>query len=247
MSRQATDWAWSTDLKGNEKFLLIALANYADENWTCYPGQERLASDIGSTRGTVTKIIASLEEKGYIQRHERRRQDGYRTSNRYLLNPAMYEIDTKGLMYEKPDSHVRKSEVSCIEIVRKPVREPLENQSEDIRGRVDEPLEQAFETVWRDWPKKADRKDAWLRFRTTYRNHFREPGGLDRLVGKALDHSDAYRKYRQDPKFIPAFSVWLNKERWREDPITAPTSNVSPVQKLELTDRERELISGKRR
>ena len=44
MSHAATAWAYAAQIRSaGRKFVLVALADFADEAWSCFPGQERLA------------------------------------------------------------------------------------------------------------------------------------------------------------------------------------------------------------
>lgn len=67
------------------KFVLIVLANYADESHSCYPGQKKIAERIGASVETVRRALADLETSGYISRNRRVRDSGYRTTDRYFL------------------------------------------------------------------------------------------------------------------------------------------------------------------
>ena len=40
--------------------------SYAWHNDSCFPGQDRLAQDMGMSRGRVTQLIADLEEAGLV-------------------------------------------------------------------------------------------------------------------------------------------------------------------------------------
>lgn len=82
-------WAWQKELPSpTHKFLLVALADMADEEHSCFPGQERIAQMIGTSVSTVRRTLKDLEEWGLITRERRRRDDGYRTSDRYFLQVA---------------------------------------------------------------------------------------------------------------------------------------------------------------
>ena len=86
MSNLALTWAWEqTGLTSSEKFVLIALADRADERHSCFPSYERIAVDVASSRRTVARAISSLEAKGFIVIEARRGKDGKHTSNRYVL------------------------------------------------------------------------------------------------------------------------------------------------------------------
>lgn len=65
----------------SEKLVLLALANYADENGRSYPSQRRLAADTGLTDRTIRKVLTDLEGRGLLGRMERLRSDGSRSSD----------------------------------------------------------------------------------------------------------------------------------------------------------------------
>jgi DNA-binding Lrp family transcriptional regulator len=73
LSIQAVSWAFNQDIaQSSEKFVLIALCNYADTLGICYPSIARLAFDTGLDRKTVMDRIASLESNGIIRDTKKR-------------------------------------------------------------------------------------------------------------------------------------------------------------------------------
>lgn len=87
MAHQATTWAYQLPIRNvTQKFILVALADMADEAFTCFPGQDKLADMTGAGVRSVQRALSELEALGLIRREERRRSDGYRTSDRYFLN-----------------------------------------------------------------------------------------------------------------------------------------------------------------
>lgn len=88
MSVEAIKWAFDFDAKNSsEKAILLALANYADAEGRCFPGQESIAKKAACSDRTVRTVLADLEARGIISREERRRKDGYRTSDDILIVP----------------------------------------------------------------------------------------------------------------------------------------------------------------
>lgn len=87
MSIKALNWAHEVDLPMAQKFVLVTLADHADEDNTCFPSQARIAKRIGSTVRTVGRALSALEAGGFISR-QHRTKDGFRTSDRFTLNPA---------------------------------------------------------------------------------------------------------------------------------------------------------------
>lgn len=87
MSNEALTWAFNQKLKpSTDKFVLIALADYADENGSCFPSHQKTADRTGASVATVRRAVQRLEESGYITVERRHRGDGSQSSNRYVLN-----------------------------------------------------------------------------------------------------------------------------------------------------------------
>jgi len=84
MSFQAMAWALKQPGKTAEKFLLIVIANYADENGQAWPSVERLCADTGMSRATVQRSLRKLEKAGLVTCHKRLRGT-LQTSNLYTL------------------------------------------------------------------------------------------------------------------------------------------------------------------
>jgi len=112
MSFQAMSWAVKQKV-GNAtgKAILLMLANYADQDGVCFPSQEKLAVECECARQTVSRFLNDFESRGLISRVQRRRQDGYRTSDEIKLS-----LDAVQLSAAKSDD-----KVSCKNVLRKNV------------------------------------------------------------------------------------------------------------------------------
>lgn len=98
MSNEALTWAFKQEgLTMTEKFVLIALADYADENNTCFPSYGKTAARVSASKSTVQRAVRSLEEKGFLRVVEGKRANGSQTSNRYMLAPGSHS-DTRGVV-----------------------------------------------------------------------------------------------------------------------------------------------------
>jgi hypothetical protein len=88
LSIEAMAWAFRQDIpKPGAKLVLLALCDFADESWSCFPGQATLAARTSQGERTVRRHLEWLEEAGYIISRARF-SDGRRTSNRYTIrNP----------------------------------------------------------------------------------------------------------------------------------------------------------------
>lgn len=86
MSARATGWALEQPLPPVTKLVLIALADECRRNGTtCFPARRTLSECVGIKPRALSNHLAKLEEKGYIYREDRHRDNGSRTSTLYHL------------------------------------------------------------------------------------------------------------------------------------------------------------------
>lgn len=72
----------SPDLSVGAKLTYAMLLKYARENDHCFPGQQRLAQDLGSSERSVRSYQSELEDAGYIEVIQR----GLGKTNLYRLD-----------------------------------------------------------------------------------------------------------------------------------------------------------------
>lgn len=88
MSIQAV--AWAIDQRVGDptlKVLLIAIANYANDVWECWPFQATLAYDTEISDRTVRRGLEKLKDMGFIEIVPRKRADGSNGSNLIRILP----------------------------------------------------------------------------------------------------------------------------------------------------------------
>lgn len=87
MSWSALAWAMDSNVGSSAaKFLLILLANKADENFSCHPSIRTLMAESNAGRSTVLLALRDLETRGFISRHTQFHDSGARRSTGYYLN-----------------------------------------------------------------------------------------------------------------------------------------------------------------
>lgn len=86
MSVKALTWAFEqvTELPV-DKLVLLALADYAGHDGTCFPGQEALAKRALCSTDTVQRAIRRLMADGLLTKQRRYSAMGHRTSDGYTL------------------------------------------------------------------------------------------------------------------------------------------------------------------
>lgn len=83
---KAQAWAWEQKAGSpNTKLVLMALADHANDDGVCWPGQTRLAAKAEMTTRAVRANLDRLVKSGLVRAEERRRGNGTRTSNLYFL------------------------------------------------------------------------------------------------------------------------------------------------------------------
>lgn len=92
MGVKAIMWATKQNVGSpTKKLLLLVLAqrvrDEGEHAWCTWAGQKALAADAETSVRTVRNVLAEFERVGLISREQRRRPDGYRSSDLIRLNP----------------------------------------------------------------------------------------------------------------------------------------------------------------
>jgi len=75
------------DIKGNEKLLMLALADNCNDSGVAFPSWNELIRKTSMSRGSISKWIKTLEDKKLLFKKNRNRKNGSRTSSKYLIFP----------------------------------------------------------------------------------------------------------------------------------------------------------------
>lgn len=143
------------DLKGltpTEKLVLLAYANYCDEDGRCYPRQTTVALKVGVARQTVNRTTAKLEEKGLLRVESKKDPDGRQLSNTVILTlgARVSEDDTaahlEGAVSQRVTPGVSQGDSGYIE---ESIREPTKKKR--TASPVLLPHGKRFARCWSDW------------------------------------------------------------------------------------------------
>lgn len=87
MSNEALTAVSKAEIRpSGRKFVLMALADYADEAWSCFPSVDQLAAYTSQGEKTVRDHLDALDEAGIISRDRHRREDGTLGRYRFVIN-----------------------------------------------------------------------------------------------------------------------------------------------------------------
>lgn len=82
------NWAWNIDLQPAVKLVLLKLADRANDDGECWPGQDTVAVACNMSERSVMRHIATLESMRILTVDRRKGEDGRQATNLYHLNLA---------------------------------------------------------------------------------------------------------------------------------------------------------------
>lgn len=143
MSGRVVGWAFDMpDLTPTQKLTLVALADNASDDGTCWPSQRTLANKTGLSERTVRTALKALEARGLLSRRPRLRNDGKgRTSDLYKL--SVHQPATVAAS-EGPTGNSRQYQPEAV--AAKPSVEPSKNKNQKLSSPS-----QAQVTVFQHW------------------------------------------------------------------------------------------------
>ena len=97
------NWAWQLHLKPTIKFVLMALADAADDEGNCWPSVPTLSHKTCMDERSVQRILKTLRDNSFIEVQARFRNDGSPTSNKYRL--AMKSTGDKLSPLQRQENH----------------------------------------------------------------------------------------------------------------------------------------------
>lgn len=207
MSVKATSWAWAqVGLGPMPKLVLVALADFANPEGKCWPGQAQLVLMTDSSVRTVRRNLDALIELGLVERVKRSTTKG-RLTDCYQLameDPGHSATGQIGRLRNRPDSTDLPATVAgCLSL--------SSNRQEPSKERED--LTEAFEAFWAVYPNRAHRGAAEKKWRV--------------LVGRGVKPADLVagaRRYAAETagterRYIRHASTWLNNDGWKDEPV----------------------------
>jgi hypothetical protein len=201
------------------RLLYPLLLNYNSEQG-CFPGQDRLANDLGVSIDTIQRALGELAKIGLIQ--SKRRGRGH--TNTYFLSldtapMRFHDVDDTAPM-RFPDTAPMRHNLDLVELESNP---PTPKQPKPRKERLYKDMgyegEQQFIQFWEAYPRKVSKQAAarvWLRMAPDERI-----AALDALPR----HKQSRDWIKDGGKFIPYPATWLNGRRW-EDEITSAQGKV---------------------
>lgn len=189
MSNKAITWAYAQDVGScGAKFVLVTLADFADEKNSCFPSHDLLADLTCQSRSGVMKQLHQLEELGLIKSQRRADKKGHRTSNRYVLSMAVPKRteSLKDSVLEGLEEIPKRTERPSLSGLgpQEPPRTPTEPK-EGAASRAGQPKAVEQETAERAY-ERIGKACAFIAMRQIVKWAIHERGDLPQQVEEAV-------------------------------------------------------------
>lgn len=239
MSNEALAWAFKQQMPVTRKMVLVSLADYADEEGSCFPSHAKTAERSSCSRPTVIRAIDDLASWGYLRVESRSRGGGSQASNRYVLSvgwspdegvangesvaqQAGYHTDTPGYHTDTPrgitlipPGYHTDTPLTPIEPLQEPTRssavESKAATSEDREPESRDARQSDDPPGFDDWWKHYPRKEAKGDARKAFKAALRKTD-LATLIATTKRYATEVRGTERKFQKLPG--GWLRDERW---------------------------------
>ena len=218
---QSQVWEECTDVSGTKLLLLLALADFADDQCQCFPKIKTLAKRIRTDERVTRKHMKDLRELGYIEVLD---NSNGRRSNIYKVHVNPVKIDRSKKTGQKRQVTSDRSNPVKFDtpsnLYNEPSVEPPEKKGTNVPKENAAPSslsEGDFPDFWLPCLKKVARPaalQAWKRMRKEKRTDLTALELVERY-NKAVEVSAAEKNGSK--KFAPHPSTWLNQDRWNDE------------------------------
>jgi biotin operon repressor len=201
-------------IKPATKIVLYWIADHHNsETDACFPSLATLSDECEMSKRAVQAHIDTLSYAGLIERVERKRGNGSRTSNGYRLNL------TKQAWQNLPPP--------IAESARAPMQNlPPLNLGTNNLGNITSKNMSIFDDLWKIYPKKVGKGTAKKAFAKA----------MTKATADQIEHSLSVfvRAWgNKDKKFMPHLATWLNGERWDDEIQEASLQDMSSDQQMQ--------------
>ena len=224
MSVHVSSWLWrNSTAKGSELLLLLAIADWADDNGKAWPSVDTLSQKTRLSKRQTQSIVRQLEADKLLITHPNQGPNGVNIYQIIMggekIAPVQSGVEggavqrTEGVKPTAPNTSIDTSENT----LSFSSSDEGTNDGAKTPSMVQKEYDQAvFDRFWSVYPRKVAKGDARKAF-----NKVIKTVPLHVLIDSVEKHKKS--EQWKDPKFIPHPATWLNGERW-EDDVTKPVA-----------------------
>lgn len=207
-------WALKRDIPTGPKFVLVALANRANQDGECWPSQKDLAKQTSMTDRSIRRHIEWLVSRGIITKSRRRRRDGSFTSDLFKINSGSSRKMNQGK--DCPPENLSGGQ-------------NVPSPPEKLSGHEPSPVLTSVNTEPSKTRAGKKSSQVYLSFQTWYERypHKVGVGAAEKAFRRAIKHSsltellegvDRYIQTKPQGRQWCNPATWLNEQRWLDQP-----------------------------
>lgn len=207
------------DMSLKAKGLLSLMLSLPEEWDYSVDGLVKLSKD---GKDSVISAITELEQFGYLVRSQAKGQDGKFAGYDYDVYEQPY---TEKPFTENP-STVKPMTENPQQLNTKPLNTESDINITNKKLNINVQTEQEFEEVWKVYPRKEDKKKAFMAYKTA-----RKKASFDEIKKGVETYSNHIRVSNTDKRYIKLGATYFNGECWANN--------------YEQSEPQEELIKGK--
>ena len=209
----------SKDLTIQEKLMLVEIDSL-DNDDGCFASNKYFSNFFGISTARISQIINELAKKGYLKITYQK--EGKQTLGRIIKIqsppfPRVLNIFNRGIKFPKEGIKFPKEgyleNLKDNNIVNNNINNNILKENYNKRKNEVENLESKFNAFWKEYPKKVSKENA--------RKWFIKNNPSDELFNKMIKSLERFKKLddwkKQNGKYIPYPSTWLNQKRWEDE------------------------------
>lgn len=180
------------------------LLSYAWDGAACFPGQQRLADDMGVTARQVRTYLQELKDAGLVSWE----RGGLQQPNRYTVHGPL-PLKTGSTLPLSEEVHFRSRPEAHFRL-----KNTQENNTQ--KKKTQSLALDGFKEFYAAYPRRTARVDAeraWAKLRPD--------AALQAKIHAALAWQRDCEQWREGLKHIPYPASWLNGRRWEDEPPVA--------------------------
>ena len=209
------DVRYDKDLRPNEKLLYGEITALSDKHGYCWATNRYFAELYEVTVKCVSKWINHLIEKGYLFSKILYEEDGKTVSQRIICvrpireedNPPIHQKEDTPLHQKEDTLSIKSSNIIIQDIITQEV-----NEKENKKRKSESELESDFEELWKLYPRKVGKKDAFKYYKAAIKN-----GTTNEQIRQGIENYNAWLKAKNETEFIKHGSTFFSKEAWNDD------------------------------
>jgi hypothetical protein len=209
------DVRYDKDLRPNEKLLYGEITALSDKHGYCWATNRYFAELYEVTVKCVSKWINHLIEKGYLFSKILYEEDGKTVSQRIICvrpireedNPPIHQKEDTPLHQKEDTLSIKSSNIIIQDIITQEV-----NEKENKKRKSESELESDFEELWKIYPRKVGKKDAFKHYKAAIKN-----GTTNEQIRQGIENYNAWLKAKNETEFIKHGSTFFSKEAWNDD------------------------------